>query len=321
MLQFFILHSTPAFDVVWPRGTISSMIFEPWVKRLEELGVDIRTGTRVTEFKVDEADKDKITGVLCRSVDTKEGIQYIGCDSVIFAVGISGMQGLVRSSKVLASRPQFRNTMNLTAIDVVAVRLYFDRSVPIEFASNACFGFPQHSSGTGWTYFDLNAIHDEFREETNTVIEADFYHANQYISMSDEDVVKEVLDMLCVAESSFKGAVVEDYTVVRFPRGVTHFRPGSHQDFLPAKTVFRNAFAAGDWIKGSDHASFSQEKALVTGYQAANLALTHMGYGSESHTKVIRLEPDEPHILAGRRVLRQLQDATSRLPGSDFFML
>jgi len=36
--------------------------------------------------------------------------------------------------------------------------------------------------------FDLQALHDEYRNEPGTVIEADFYHANQFLPLSDEIV-------------------------------------------------------------------------------------------------------------------------------------
>jgi uncharacterized protein with NAD-binding domain and iron-sulfur cluster len=320
MLSFFILHSTPAFDVVWPRGTVSSLIFTPWVKRLESLGVTIKTNARVKDLLTSESDVDAVTGVVYSADGPDRPTETLETDAVIFAVGISGMQSIVRSSKILASRAQFRNTMNLSAIDVVAVRLYFDRLIDIEFASNACFGFPQHNSGTGWTYFDLNEIHDEFRNESKTVIEADFYHANQYLAAPDEDIVAEIVAMLRKAEASFIGATVEDYSVVRIPRGVTHFRPGSYQDFLSCHTAFKNVFAAGDWIKGSKHASFSQEKALVTGYEAANAAMTFLGYGPEAHATIIPLEPDEPHIRAARGLQKRVRGLARLLPGADFLM-
>jgi hypothetical protein len=37
--------------------------------------------------------------------------------------------------------------------------------------SNACFGF---ETTTGWTFFDLNTLHDEYKDEPGTVVEADF---------------------------------------------------------------------------------------------------------------------------------------------------
>lgn len=69
------------------------------------------------------------------------------------------------------------------------------------------------------------------------------------------------------------------------------------------------------------HGSFSQEKALVTGFEAANAALDFLGRGKESHRRIIPVEEDEPHIKAARRLYRRLEQATETFnPLSDFFM-
>jgi uncharacterized protein with NAD-binding domain and iron-sulfur cluster len=320
MLCFFLLHSQKAFDVKWARGTVSETIFTPWVQKLEAMGVTMMTSSRVCDVQTSQVDGNHVHKVIY-TTSRDSPVKSMEVDAVVFAVGISGMKNIVKSSPTLATRAEFRNTMNLSAIDCCAVRLYFDRLIDIEFASNACFGFPQHGSGTGWTFFNLNALHDEYIKQDKTVIEADFYHGNQYMVMSDEDVVSEVLGLLQVAESTFVGAKVEDYSVVRIPQGVTHFRPGSYADFLSCKpSSLDNVHCAGDWIKGFLHGSFSQEKALVSGYEAANATLTQLGFGKESQMPIIALEADEPHVLLARKVQDQVREAISLLPGADFFM-
>lgn len=213
MLYFFILAHQADFDVVWPRGTVGKMIFNPLVDRIIEQGGEILTSTRLVDVEVDG---DRVKSI--KTLGKLDRRKSLNIDAVIFSVGISGLQGILRGSKTLAAREEFRNTNNLSSIDVMAVRLYFDRKIPIEFASNACFGF---DSSTGWTYFNLNAIHDEFRQHKTTVIEADFYHSNQLMPMEDSQIAEEVRKRLCIAESTFKGAIVEDFVVVRVPRGVT----------------------------------------------------------------------------------------------------
>lgn len=42
--------------------------------------------------------------------------------------------------------------------------------VKIPNASNACSGFDEF----GWTFFDLNIIHDEHKDDPVTVLQADF---------------------------------------------------------------------------------------------------------------------------------------------------
>jgi len=41
----------------------------------------------------------------------------------------------------------------------------------MKMPSNACFGF---DTTTGWTFFNLNELHDEYKDEPGTVVEADF---------------------------------------------------------------------------------------------------------------------------------------------------
>lgn len=213
MLYYFILAHQADFDVVWPRGTVGKLIFKPLVDKITEQGGVVQTNTRLSDVVVEN---NHVTHIITRTGDGNPVQEEF--DAVIFSVGISGLQGILRSSQTLASRREFRNVANLTSIDVMAVRLYFDRKVRIEFASNACFGFDDM---TGWTYFNLNAIHDEFQDAEKTVVEADFYHSNQFMPMRDEEIVEEVRNRLCVAEGTFKGAMVEDFVVVRMPRGVT----------------------------------------------------------------------------------------------------
>lgn len=213
MLYFFILAHQADFDVVWPRGTIAKLIFAPLVERIKSFGGQVRTSSRLKDVVMHN---DVVSHIRFTSSDGSEVEQEV--DAVVFAVGISGLQGILRSSKALSSRKEFRNTTNLSSIDVMAVRLYLNRKIKIEFDSNACFGF---DSSTGWTYFNLNAIHDQFRDSENTVIEADFYHSNQLMPMEDTSVAEEVYRRLCVAEDSFRNAQVEDFVVVRVPRGVT----------------------------------------------------------------------------------------------------
>lgn len=51
------------------------------------------------------------------------------------------------------------------------VELFVWKQVSIPMPSNACFGF---ETTTGWTFFDLNTLHDEYKDEPGTVVEADF---------------------------------------------------------------------------------------------------------------------------------------------------
>eukprot|EP00741_Cyanophora_paradoxa_P014092 tig00020734_g13603.t1 len=271
MLYYFILAHQADFDVVWCRGTVGEEIFAPLKQAIEREGGRVLTGMRVSDLRVNGS--GEVDAVVCNG-----GADVIECDAVVSAVGISALQKIVQSSAALQSRREFRGTANLQAVDVLAVRIWFDRKVDVPLPSNACFGF---DNTTGWTFFDLNALHDEFRNETGQVVEADFYHANQFIAMSDDEVVKTVQGYLGQCIPEFRDARVLDSAVIRLPRAVTHFAPGMYQHLLPARTSYPNLFMSGDWIVNR-HGSWSQEKAYVTGLEAANMVVERLGQGQRA---------------------------------------
>ncbi len=287
MLYFFILAHQHDFDVVWCRGTVGEKIFFPWVEQIEKAGAKVLSKRRVTDLIVDN--NNRATCVVC-------GDEVFAADAVVFAVGITGMKKIVSTSPSLQSREEFRNLHNLGAIDVLATRLWFDRKIDIPRPSNACFGF---DATTGWTFFDLNALHDEYKDEPGTVIEADFYHANQFLNLGDAEIVSIVQGYLTTCVPAFQSAKVIDSSVIHLPQAVTHFAPGSYQYMLPAKTSFENVFMSGDWIVNR-HGSWSQEKAYVTGLEAANLVVSYLGAGQPS--EILPVEEDEAHIQIARNI-------------------
>ena len=299
MLYYFILAHQPDFDVVWCRGTVGEKIFKPWIVQIEKAGGKVLTNKRVSDIVID--DRAKATGVKC-------GDEFFAADAVISSLSITGIKKIVESSSTLNNYAQFLNLSNLKGIDVLATRLWFDRQINIPLPSNACFGF---DATTGWTFFNLNDLHDEYHDEPNTVVEADFYHANQLLPMSDEQIIDKVHRDLATCIPAFGAAKVTDSSVIRVKEGVTHFFPGSYQNLLSAKTDIPNLYMSGDWIV-TRHGSWSQEKAYVTGLEAANLVVEEFGMGNKAN--IIPVEADEPHIQAARIINNIFRDWTKFLP-------
>ncbi|MEL6501248.1 MAG: FAD-dependent oxidoreductase [Cyanobacteria bacterium J06623_1] len=300
MLYYFILAHQPDFDVVWCRGTVGAKIFQPWIAEIERAGGKVLTNKRVSDIAID--DTGKAVGVQC-------GEEFFAADAIISGVSITGMKKIVGNSSTLNNYAQFRNLANLKGIDVLATRLWFDRKIDIPLPSNACFGF---DVTTGWTFFDLNDLHDEYHDEPNTVVEADFYHANQLLPMSDEQIVTKVHRDLATCIPAFSTATVTDSSVIRVKEGVTHFFPGSYQNLLSAKTDVPNLYLSGDWIV-TRHGSWSQEKAYVTGLEAANLVIEEFNSGTKA--KIMPIEADEPHIQVARAINQTVRAVTQFLPG------
>lgn len=292
MLYYFILAHQANFDVMWCSGTVGEMIFQPWIEKIEELGGRVLTNKRVTDIVIDT--EGKANAVVC-------GEEVFEAEAVISGVSISGIKKIVNNSPNLSKYQEFRNLQNLSSIDVLAVRLWFDRRINIPLPSNACFGF---DNTTGWTFFDLNTLHDKYKDEERSVIEVDFYHANQLLSMSDERILQKVHQDLTTCIGDFASAEIIDYSIVRVPQGVTHFSPGSYQHLLKVNTCIPNLFMAGDWII-TDHGSWSQEKALVTGLESANETIKYFNMGKQAN--IIPVEKDEPHIEIGRIINKNIR--------------
>lgn len=306
MLYYFILAHQPNFDVVWCRGTVGEYIFQPWVKQIEANGGKVLTNQRVTDVRLDKT--GKVDGVFCGDQD----IEFFPADAVIFATSVNGVKKIVSGSSSLRRYRQFLDLQNLGAIDVLAVRLWCDRRLRIPRPSNACFGF---DPTTGWTFFDLNTLHDEFRDAPGSVIEVDFYHANQLLPMDDEQILQKVRRDLSVCLPQFQDVEIVDYNIIRVPQGVTHFSPGSYQYLLSAKTNIPNLFMSGDWIINR-HGSWSQEKAYVTGLEAANCVIDYFHNGEKA--AIIPVEADEPHIQLLRQANKTIRELGDLLP--DFWL-
>ncbi|XP_074275699.1 uncharacterized protein LOC141599557 [Silene latifolia] len=306
VLYYYVAAHQKNFDMVFCRGSVREKIFKPWRELLKSNGCEFRRGRGVTDFFFNE-ETGCISEVLC-------GNDRIKADAVILAVGISTIQEIVQRSSALCMKKEFLKVLNLASIDALSVKLRFDRKINIPKPCNVCSGF---DAITGWTFFDLNAIYAEFENEEVTVLQADFYHANTFLPLNDEQISAKVISYLSKCLSDLEGARVIDKEITRFPKSLTHFFPGSYKYSLPGATSFPNLFMAGDWII-SRHGSWSQEKSYVTGLEAANRAVDYLGEGS--FAKIIPVDQDEPHVEALRNINRSLNDLRAQLPLSDYFL-
>jgi uncharacterized protein with NAD-binding domain and iron-sulfur cluster len=62
---------------------------------------------------------------------------------------------------------------------------------------------------------------------------------------------------------------------------------------------------SGDWIINR-HGSWSQEKAYVTGLEAANLAISYLQSGEKAN--ILPVEADENHIQFARNINQVVRD-------------
>ncbi|KAK2665618.1 hypothetical protein Ddye_004192 [Dipteronia dyeriana] len=306
ILYYFILAHQKNFDLVWCRGTLNEKIFEPWMDLMRTRDCEFLDGRKVTDFVLNE-ETGCISEVVC-------GKEKYNADAVILAVGISTLQELVKNSASLCTQEEFLKVLNLSCIGVISVKLRFDKKVNIPNASNACSGF---SDSFAWTFFDLNQIYDEHKDDPVTVLQADFYHANELLPLKDEQVIAKVMSCLSKCIKEFDTATVTDKQIRRFPKSLTHYFPGSYKYMMRGSTSFPNLFMAGDWIT-TRHGSWSQEKSFVTGLEAANRVVDYLEDGS--FAKIIPVEEDEAHIETFRNLNRRFNEIREQVPLSNYFL-
>jgi len=289
MAYFFVLQSQKAFDVQWCRGNIGDCIFQAW---LDQMDIDMQASTKVTGFVIGD---DEIQGVKCQQGDTTTTIE---CDNVILAVGANALCNFAKFCPELAGYPEFQGFANLRGTSVLATRVFLDRPVDVTYSANACWGFDE---GVGMTLFDIRKLHGDdaptVQGAPGAVLEVDYYHANRLLVLSDEQIVEKVKrDIDTILKCS--QAKVVDAAVVRLPQAVNWYFPGSYRDMpsLRSKDI-ANLYFAGDIVK-TNHGSWSQEKAFVTGKQAANLVL-----GQPAGNEVLPVAGDEGHVALGKQVL------------------
>lgn len=127
------------------------------------------------------------------------------------------------------------------------------------------------------------------------------------LGLSDEAIAQKAKRDLDIMVPAFKSASVIDYAVVKLPEAVNWYFPGSLASCPTTESEsFENAYFAGDVVRGLKHASWSQEKAYVSGLVAANAVL-----GRDKLEGVTPLLPDEPHVALGRDAVAAARRALS----------
>merc|ERR1711935_1270412 len=114
--------------------------------------------------------------------------------------------------------------------------------------------------------------------------------------MSDDDIIHKVKNELnTILGSSCIQAEVIDAAIIRLPQSVNWYYPGSYSNMPDMRSSsIRNVYFAGDIVR-TRHGSWSQEKAYVTGIEAANAIIDR----NPKHG-IIPLDPEEFHVTLGR---------------------
>ena len=320
----FALQARGAFDVRWCRGTISDMIFNPWSQKLLQSGnVNIRGSAKVTGIEERHGEGGAKTFVV--QINEEETIE---CDAIILAVGGNSMKKLLPCSPVLANLPNAPGWKKFRGVTCVAVRLFFN---PSEFGSmdsisNAMRDSPVVVCGpnigeipslveTGFCIYDLQRLQDEFSLENkdnggskSIALEVDFFRADELANIDDDmEVARITISAVAAALdiAPIDPKALRDVSVVRARDAVSHFCVDS-ASWSPQVKLRESMYICGDWIDRTGHASWSTEKAVVTGRQAA--ASLAEDFGLTCETKVIPAAPDTSQLSALREVSKAIRN-------------
>ena len=331
LLYYYALAHQDSFDVRWIKSkSIAEHLFAPLSERLQdEHQLQVMGGTLATALKM-STDTRGVRSVETRSVTTGRSSVVDNVDAVVLAVGAKGMGALMANSPECAAlTPELVRAGSLDAIDVVSVRLWLDRTISVADPANVFSRFSA-LKGAGATFFMLDQLQHDTKQalwgdqpEQGSVIASDFYNASAIAELSDQEVVDCLMqDLLPMAQPAFRGAVVVDQEVRRYPRSVSLFSPGSFIKRPPLETSLASVVCAGDWVRMGEREhgakGLCQERAYVSGLEAANSLLRRgivkgSNASSGQQHPVFPIRADEPQVVLGRALNKLVMDPIESL--------
>jgi len=285
----------------------------------------VRGGSFVQSLDLDGS--GRVSGLTYTDRASGETVTLDGLSGCVLALGSKGLKSVMRGSPALAVRsPELCAAASLDAIDVIAVRLWLDTTVPTRTPANVFSKFPA-LRGAGGTFFMLDQLQNDDLsllwggdEPQGSVLACDFYNAGALLPLSDDDITSLLMDeLLPAAVPAFGSAKIVDAHVARYPGAVTWFSPGSFAKRPPLQTSVANLVCAGDLVRMGEREhgakGLCQERAYVSGLEAGNALARSgaLGVGFGKQHLVIPIRDDEPQVVAGRRLNKLVADAVKPL--------
>ena len=326
LLYYYALAHQDSFDVRWIKSkSIAEQLLAPLSQRLRnQHHLDVLGGTLASRLNV-SPDGTSVISVETHSLATGRSAVIHDVDAVVLAVGAKGMGALMANSPECAAlSPELVRAGTLGAIDVVSVRLWLDRTVPVADPANVLSRF-QALQGSGATFFMLDQLQPDTQQELwgadpvqGSVVASDFYNSTAIAELSDQEIVDCLMqELLPMVQPEFRTAQVVDQDVRRYPRSVSLFSPGSFKQRPPLETSMSSIVCAGDWVRMEDREfgakGLCQERAYVCGLEAGNSLLKRKIVSGTRQSQpfqhpVIPIRADEPQVVFGRTINKLVMD-------------
>lgn len=326
LLYYYALAHQDSFDVRWiKRKSIAEQLLAPLSQRLRhQHHLEVLGGTLASRLNVSPNGRS-VSSVETLSVSSGRSAVIKAVDAVVLAVGAKGMGALMANSPECAAlSPELVQAGHLNAIDVVSVRLWLDRKVPVADPANVLSRCPA-LQGSGATFFMLDQLQADSQQELwgadpvqGSVVASDFYNATAIAELSDQGIVDSLMqELLPMVQPAFRTAQVVDQEVQRYPGSVSLFSPGSFQQRPPLETSVASIVCAGDWVRMGDREfgakGLCQERAYVSGLEAGNSLLRREIISGTTPSQalphpVIPIRADEPQVVLGRSINKRVMD-------------
>jgi len=327
LLYYYALAHQDSFDVRWIKnGTVSDSLVAPMANKLQQdYDLKVMGGCRVGKITLEKDGK----GLAATSVEyqTMDGATKVisNIDGIVLALGCKGMKAVIKSSPDMAKLNVFSNAASLNGIDVISIRLWLDKIVPTRTPANVFSSFDE-LRGAGGTFFMLDQLQNNTSqlwggdEPQGSVLACDFYNAGSLMSLSDDDLVRTLMEeLLPSAVPEFRDANVVDFWVGKYDGTVSWFSPGSFGKRPPlegAGSVLPNVKCSGDWVRMGqrEHGAkgLCQERAFVSGFEAANALLRDTVSSTFKPHPVLPVREDEPQFKTAVAINNKIMNILSR---------
>ncbi len=250
------------------KGSPNDLLTTPLADYIRRKGGLIRTEAKVTEVRLDEADRRKIGGIVL------EGGETLTADHYLFALPIHNLKRLI-PDELYQGETFFANLRNIQSVPVVSVQIWVDRQV--SYMDNILFA----PDGFIPVYADMGNTTPAYHYDGKSRFHFCVAPAKDLIKQTDEQIIATVwANLQSVFPDGSRDAKIEKATVVRIPSSV--YYPGPNIDqFRPSQeTPVKNLWLAG----GYTHQRFydSMEGAVQSGKIAAEKLV---GVGARMRTE------------------------------------
>lgn len=199
----------------------------------EQRGVKVRTRAPVQSVDVQAG---QVMGVTLRSGE------QLQADIVICAVPVWQVKGLL--DQVPEHEKIYRAVEHLTAVPIVSVNLYLDRSIGMEDWGEILF----EGEGVLEQVWDRQKMHGRSADKNwfySTTVSASY----ELIKKSNQEIIDTQMAMLRRYYSDARDAKVIHSHIVRMPNSTFAQRPGTAGVRPPQKTSVKGLAIAGDWTQ------------------------------------------------------------------------